>query len=305
MEIIMKHIICSTLVLLVFAVHIQATETPFFIELKGHTATVSFATFSPNGKKIVTISQGDNTARIWDANSGKELQKLEGDARQLLSVGFSPDETKIIVTTGFHNTFFQMWDADSGKELRRFNLQNQIRDLVFSPDGKRIIILDFSGYTHMYNVDSGKKLRGFKEGLGLERNNYATFSPVEMKIATINDGGVIQIWDADSGKKLRQLATQANAVRQHADYIRIPPLFPSFAFSHNGTKIVTTKGDICDVDSGKILLQLEGLENTGLATSFIAFSPDGTKIVMGDTLGSVKLWNVDSGQNLSFHIPPL
>ena len=78
-------------------------EMPF-IELKGHAAMVDFAAFSPDGKKIVTISRGDTSAsssgsgRIWDADSGKELQKLEGDARQLAAVGFSPDGTKIITT---------------------------------------------------------------------------------------------------------------------------------------------------------------------------------------------------------------
>ncbi|MDR2642017.1 MAG: hypothetical protein LBC74_04410 [Planctomycetaceae bacterium] len=48
-----------------------------FIELKGHTARVNSAVFSPDGKVVVTAS-GDDTARIGDAATGKELKILEG-----------------------------------------------------------------------------------------------------------------------------------------------------------------------------------------------------------------------------------
>ena len=49
------------------------------VELKGHTEEVHTAAFSPDGKKIVTTSD-DETIRIWDALSGKELRKLEPGA---------------------------------------------------------------------------------------------------------------------------------------------------------------------------------------------------------------------------------
>ena len=40
--------------------------------LKGHTAAVWSAAFSPDGKRIVTASD-DKTARLWDAESGKQI----------------------------------------------------------------------------------------------------------------------------------------------------------------------------------------------------------------------------------------
>jgi WD40 repeat protein len=38
--------------------------------LKGHTLSVSSAAFNGDGKGVVTASK-DNTARVWDAESGK------------------------------------------------------------------------------------------------------------------------------------------------------------------------------------------------------------------------------------------
>ena len=44
--------------------------------LKGHTDAVRSAAFSPYGQRIVSGSH-DNTLKIWDANSGQELQTLK------------------------------------------------------------------------------------------------------------------------------------------------------------------------------------------------------------------------------------
>ena len=42
-----------------------------------------------DGKSIVSGS-GDKTVRVWDAATGKEVQKLEGHSSVVNSVGFSP-----------------------------------------------------------------------------------------------------------------------------------------------------------------------------------------------------------------------
>jgi len=106
----MKHILCTAFIVLLLVHCVQAQDVPF-VELKGHTAMVTYAAFSPDGKKIVTISMGDNTARIWDADSGKELQRLEGDAYQLLAVGFSPDGKRLV--TSQNGTTARIWDISA------------------------------------------------------------------------------------------------------------------------------------------------------------------------------------------------
>ena len=73
------------------------------------------AAFSPDGKRIVTASF-DKTARLWDAESGKQIgEPLMGHTDAVRSAAFSPDG-KRIVTASLDNTA-RLWDAESGKQI--------------------------------------------------------------------------------------------------------------------------------------------------------------------------------------------
>jgi len=139
----MKKITCLVGFSCLFVGVLQAADVPF-IEIKGHTNSVNSASFSPDGKKIATTSY-DSTVRIWDAESGKKLQKLTGGAR---SAAFSPDGKKI-VTASDDNTA-RIWDADSGKELQK--LTGGARSVAFSPDGKKIVTAGYGTTARIWDV---------------------------------------------------------------------------------------------------------------------------------------------------------
>ena len=70
-------------------------------DLEGYEGSLVPAIFSPDGKKILTVS--GKTVRIWDANSGKGLQKFDGHTNGVCSAAFSPDG-KTVVTTSYDRT---------------------------------------------------------------------------------------------------------------------------------------------------------------------------------------------------------
>jgi hypothetical protein len=94
------------------------------VTLKGHANYVFSVAFSPEGARIVTGS-GDKTARVWDAESGRELLTLKGHAGPVSSVAFSPDGTRII--TGSGDKTARVWPAldwtKSIKELEAAKLE--------------------------------------------------------------------------------------------------------------------------------------------------------------------------------------
>jgi WD40 repeat protein len=58
--------------------------------LRGHADSVTGVAFSPDGKRLATASW-DYTAKVWDAESGKELLTLRGHAASVDRVAFSPN----------------------------------------------------------------------------------------------------------------------------------------------------------------------------------------------------------------------
>src|ERR1700722_329952 len=75
--------------------------------LKGHSAAVHFASFSPDGKRVVTASE-DHTARIWDADTGKPVGEAMTHGETVISASFSSDGKRVVTASEDHTA--RIWD---------------------------------------------------------------------------------------------------------------------------------------------------------------------------------------------------
>jgi WD40 repeat protein len=92
------------------------SKSDWRLSLSGHESAVTSAAFSPDGARIVTASS-DNTARIWDAATAKEIAVLRGHEGFVNSAAFSPDGARI-VTASSDNTA-RIWDAQFATMLTK------------------------------------------------------------------------------------------------------------------------------------------------------------------------------------------
>ena len=105
--------------------------------LAGHTDVVTSVFFSPDGARVLTGS-ADNTARLWDAATGKMVATLEGHTGPVLAVAFSPDGTRVL--TGSRDKTARLWDAATGKMVVTLEGHTDaVRAVAFSPDGARVL----------------------------------------------------------------------------------------------------------------------------------------------------------------------
>ena len=78
--------------------------------------------FTADGQKVVTGSY-DNTARLWDANSGEQEQIFSGLSAAISSAVFSPNGQFILTGSGSFNfadaNVAHLWDLQTGAETRR------------------------------------------------------------------------------------------------------------------------------------------------------------------------------------------
>ena len=83
-------------------------------DLIGHASAVWSAVFSRDGTRIVTASAND-TARVWDAASGRSLAVLRGHTSAVWSAAFSPDGARIVTASADDTA--RVWDVASGHSL--------------------------------------------------------------------------------------------------------------------------------------------------------------------------------------------
>jgi WD40 repeat protein len=108
------------------------------------------ATFSPDGKRIVTAS-ADNTARIWDVATGNTIAVLKGHSGSVLSAAFSPDADKIVTASADKTA--RVWNAEVGATVAVLNGHSgPISSAVFSPDGDRILTASDDGTARIWRV---------------------------------------------------------------------------------------------------------------------------------------------------------
>ena len=70
--------------------------------------------FSPDGQRLASAS-ADQTVKIWDSATGKELFALKGHAGRSASVAFSPDGQRLASASSDQTV--RIWDSATGKEL--------------------------------------------------------------------------------------------------------------------------------------------------------------------------------------------
>ena len=87
---------------------------PDELTLVGHAGSVESVAFSPDGQRLASAS-GDQTVKIWDSATGKELFALKGHAGWVKSVAFSPDGQRL--ASASNDQTVKIWDSATGKEL--------------------------------------------------------------------------------------------------------------------------------------------------------------------------------------------
>jgi sugar lactone lactonase YvrE len=247
-----------------------------------HTADIHSAAFSPDGLTIVTASW-DQTARLWNAETGQELHQLIGHTARVWSAAFSPNN-QTIVTAGEDRTV-RLWDVKTGQELRRLTGHTaRVWSATVSPAGQMIVTASEDKTARLWDAGTGREIRQLTGHTASV--NSAAFSPDGLTIITASWDRTARLWDGETGREIRRLLGHTASVN-------------SAAFSPDGRTIVTASEDrtvrVWDVKTGQEIRQLLG--HTASVNS-AAFSPDGRTIVTASEDRTVRVWDVETGQEI-------
>ena len=236
--------------------------------------------WSPDGSRIATASVGG--VWVWDAVTGAELLSL-GYSLLVDSVVWSPDGSRIAAGSAGG---VRVLDAVTGESLFSLKRSRLVRSVVWSPDGSRIATASDDG-VRVLDAVTGESLFSL-EYSRLVRS--VVWSPDGSRIVTSSIFDDLRVLDAVTGESLFSL--------EHGSRV------DSVAWSPDGSRIATGSAGgvwVLDAVTGESLFSLEH----GSRVDSVAWSPDGKRILTKTRRNEIRIWDVTSGEQVSFFITPL
>ena len=182
--------------------------------------------WSPDGKSLASASN-DNTVRLWDFASGRELRRLEGHSSSVRSVAWSPDG-KSLASASDDNTV-RLWDAETGRE--RCHLKDHsdgVRSVSWSPDGKTLASASVDETVRLWNATSCREIIRLEGHLGPVTS--VAWSPDGKAIASAGNDRTVRLWNAGHRRDLRRLEGHVGPVT-------------SVSWSPDGKALASASGD--------------------------------------------------------------
>ena len=127
--------------------------------LEGHTSLVDAVAVTPDGRYAISGSS-DNTLKVWDIKSGKEMQTLAGHTGWVYAVAVTPDGSYAI--SGSSDNTLKVWDIESGYEIRTLaGHTSLVYAVAVTPDGRYAISGSSDKTLKVWDIESGKILASF------------------------------------------------------------------------------------------------------------------------------------------------
>ena len=249
----------------------------------GHTSRTNSAIFSPNGKLVLTGGM-DNTARLWDVQTGKELQVFKNRSGIVNSVAFSRDG-KYAVSANSKGSF-DIFDIGNSLDLGEYYFlpihSSGINTVEFSSNSEYILSASDDYCSNIYRVSTGERIQ--KLNLNSTFIKSAVFSANGKFALVCGWDSLAYIFDINSGQEFQKLVGHLSDIN-------------SAVFNPEGNLALTSSVDhtarVFDVYTGKEILKLEG--NNGVVyTAF--FSADGNQILTSCADGIARLFNSQDGK---------
>lgn len=302
-------------------------------KLAGHKGWIHSVAVSPDGKWMASGS-GDKTVKIWDLEIGECRATLEGHTDQVRSVAITPDGKRIL-SVSFDESV-RVWDAISGRELANFQ-NGGFRSVVAFSDNRRALSDGFNTTLRLWDLETGQRLKAIPCGTDDGDDVFSSaVNPAGTQALSGHRDGSVRLWELEKDKCLA-------AMKGHSDIVNSVQITPDgrFAVSSSGdttikiwnleecTCIGTLEGHQNDVH--QVALSPDGalLASTGFTDSTVrlwdwqagtclqvietevydspisvAFSPDGARLVVGATEGTIYVYRLTGARPAAKVVAP-
>lgn len=254
---------------------------------------------SPDGRVVATGS-ADATARLWDAQSGRELHRLQHKGH-VVDLSFSTRGKWL--ATASEDGVGRVWDVETGAPVAILSGATQpLSSISLDPSGRFAVLASRDGDAYVYEIVDSHLVALLAGHRGAVTD--AVFSPEARRVATASEDGTLRLWDpgaADQLRLVRRVGRPVTAAFSAAGKIVLHPLrheATPTARSPDGALFARARGNdvvVSRAGSGRELYTLVGHFGTVEAVSF---SPDGRWLVTAGPRTAI-VWQAATGEWLA------
>ena len=295
----------------------------------GHTGSVNAVAVAPDGSWLASGSR-DGTVRIWDVATGQQRATFTGHTGSVNAVAVAPDGSWVASGSGGGGVW--IWDVVTGQ--LRTTLADQmawVHAVAVAPDGSWLASGSDDATVRIWDVATGQQ-RALADRTGWVFAVVA--APDGSWLASTSRDDTVQIWDVATGKLRTTLTGHTGSVfvvapdgnwlasggRDRTVHIwdmatwhvrawpSTSPEMRAVALAPDASWLACTSPDndtvqIWDAATRKLRTTLTGKRwatFTGSRLDLVlvvwAVAPDGTWLASGSYDGTVRIWDVATGQ---------
>ncbi len=177
----------------------------------GDAGWVTQLDVDPSGKRLAATQWiANNPVRIWDLEKEEiihSIDLIDNPADRVNPFRFSRAGEIMagaVDVDGENQILF--WKLDDGSELEGFEMEDRVRDMDFSPDGKLLAVIT-AKESSLWEVDSRTRLYTLDQGIDrgdiLDTLSEVRFTPDGGHIAIARGRGHLELWKLPDAKDLQ------------------------------------------------------------------------------------------------------
>jgi WD40 repeat protein len=245
----------------------------------------------------VAVGYEDGTLRIWDAATQQILTTIEGVPGPIYDLDWNPNGTRL-VSLGTELAI-RIWNPTTGENILTLDGLGDYGCVGWSPNGTQLAVVFGEGLPNIFiwDINTGELVFSGITGTA----GSVQWNPDGRRITFSLISGQIDVWRTSPYERIGYLGEELSTVEGEASTHAWSPNEDYLAAGTLGGTII-----VWDVSSGEQLFELAGIDYPfqsdniyPSAIEAVSFSPDGQTLQSISGYGTIRQWDITTGELLN------